>query len=264
MQEGLKKGWEPLLLVNSFTTSCRKQLFSSMNYKKVSFPGRAPEVWWYSQWVLFGWGDEAGLGRVQPKCWNWTVHHWEGAAHTHLYGLMRGHGQIYLERESTDTRLEFTIVLTDILTLIIHIWKAFVGIVSHSAFTWHTSQTQVSKWRRIFFPTIRLALTMNSCIKLTESKQASHVPLGNSFSIKGALFSVRLLGEVLRSNRDPAGHCPKPLAASAFPLPVMHLGAMWVPGRCGACDVSGCSLVQAWRWTGVSLTGLQLYSPKQN
>lgn len=160
----------------------------------MNFPGRAPEVWWYSLWVLFGWGDEAGLGRVQPNCWNWTVHQWEGAAHTHLYGLMRGHGQIYLERESTDTRLEFRIVITDILTLIIHIWKAFVGIVSHSAFNWHTSQTQVSKWQRIFLPTIRLVLTMNSCIKLTESKRASHVPLGNSFSIKGALFLSDCLG----------------------------------------------------------------------
>lgn len=90
--------------------------------------------------------------------------------------------------------------------------------------------------------------------------------IGEQFFHKRCSFSVRLPGEVLRRNRDPAGHCPKPLAASAFLLPVMHLGAMWVPGRCGAgaWTTSDCSLVQAWRWTGVSLTGLQLYSPKQN
>lgn len=110
---------------------------------------------------------------------------------------------------------------------------------------------------------------MNSCIKLTESKGATPVPLRNSSSIKGA---HGLPGEVLgikvtETQQNTAQSLSLPLLA--FLLPVMHLGAMWVPGRCGTgtwttCDVSDCSLVQAWRWTGVSLTGLQLYSPKQN
>lgn len=121
-QEGLKKGSETSAY---FTTSCGKQLFSLMNYKKVH------KVWWYSLSDLFGWGDEAGLGRVQPNCWNWTVHGSEGGAHTHLYGLMRGHGQIYLERESTDMRLEFrtqAFLLSQIFLLLLHISERFLWV----------------------------------------------------------------------------------------------------------------------------------------
>lgn len=151
-----------------------------------------------------------------------------------------------------EVRVQNTVfsVITDILTLIRHIWKVFVGIVFHSAFTWHTSHTQVSSSYRLWlcWQVATLVLTMNSCIKLTESKRAAHVPLGSSFSHKRCSWSVRLPGEVLRSNRasnrDPAEHCPKPLlsfflsctsvpcgsqvgVAQAPGQPVMYLTAPW-------------------------------------
>lgn len=55
----------------------------------------------------------------------------EGAAHTHLYGLMWGHGQIYLERESMDMRLEFRIqsfLLSQIFLLLLYISERFLWV----------------------------------------------------------------------------------------------------------------------------------------
>lgn len=132
---------------------------------------------------------------------------------------------IWRERARTWGQNTVFSVITDILTLIIHIWKVFVGIVFHSAFTWHTSQTQVSTsywlwlfWQVIFFSTRRLVLTRISCIKLTESKRATDVPLGNSFSIKGAHGLSDCLGrcygvteQVTETQQDTAQSLSLPL-----------------------------------------------------
>lgn len=108
--------------------------------------------------------------------------------------------------------------------------------------------------------------------KMNRVQKGHACSIGEQFFHKRCSRSARLPGEVLRiklteAQQNTAQSLSLPLLP--FLLPVMHLGAMWVPARCGTgawttCDVSDCSLVQAWRWTGVSMTGLQLYSPKQN
>lgn len=139
---------------------------------------------------------------------------------------MRGHGQIYLERESTDMRSEYSLFCYYRYSYSYYTYlKGFCGysfsLCIHLTHITDSGEHQLLTLALLashLFSTRRLVLTRISCIKLTESKRATDVPLGNSFSIKGAHGLSDCLGrcygvteQVTETQQDTAQSLSLPL-----------------------------------------------------